>query len=892
MKLIRRFRSLLRKGRLDAEMAEEMQAHLEMLAERNRATGLTPDEARYAAQRQFGNVASVQERARDARGWRWLDELRQDVRTALRQIAKSPGFAAVVVLTLAFGIAVNNVLFGMVNVFFLRPSPLPAAERLVVLLHRTEMIKMPIGLSYPDYRDYRERLRSVDALVASLPSPANISAEQGGPQRTWVEVVSPNAFTALEVAPAIGRTLLPSDGETHGGAAVAVLSYDCWQTRFGGDPAIVGRSVRLNGQPFTVVGVAQERFHGFHAMLAMSAWVPAGAIDAFRPSVAGMIDWRGAPGWRVTGRLKPGVTLEALRAEAAVVLEQLTKEYPGEHRHYRSTVMRESRARPDPSVAELLPVFLALFVGIVLLVLFTACANVANLMIARAATRQRELTVRAALGASRTRLVRQLLVESVVLAAIAGVAGWFLASAMGLAMQRFSPQGDMPVAVDGRPGWEGYAFVVAVTFVAGLASGLLPALRASRIDLAAQLKRGPAEALGGRGRHRLRNLLVVGQVTMSLIVLICGGLFLQSLRRVQAVELGFRPERLLLVSYDLSLQGYPEERARNFHHAVLERVRALRGVEAAGLTSHMPFDNQINARETYPENPPPQLKDGVAAAKISMVAPGFIEALGIRLRRGRTLAEADQPNTPRVAVVNAAMADLCWPGQDAIGKRFRPWKDGPWIEVVGVVETAKYMMLSEPPSPAFFVPLAQEMASPVTLMLRTAGDPAAEAKRVRAELAALDPQLPVYDVRTMEELMGSSVFALLPLRMGMTVAAVQGAIALLLSVMGLYAVVAFGVAQRTREIGIRMALGADARRVVALLVREGMRLTAVGAGLGLLVAVLLGFGLSKVLFGLAPVEPLVFGGVIALLLGTTALACWVPARRAARVDPAVTLRAE
>lgn len=892
MKIVRKFWGLLRRTQREREMAAEMQAHLDMQAERHRAAGMTAEEARFAALRDFGNVASVQERARDARGWRWLDELRQDFRSALRQLAKSPGFAVVVVLTLAFGIAVNNVLFGMVNLFFFRPSSLPAAERLVVLLHRTDAVQIPIGLSYSDYRDYRERLRSVDALVASMPSPANFSADQGAPQRTWVEVVSPNAFTGLEIAPAVGRTLLPSDGEKHGGAPVAVLSHDFWQTRFGGDAGIVGRTIRLNGQPFTVVGVAQAGFHGFHSMLAMSAWVPAGAIDSFRPSMAGMIDWRGAGGWRVTGRLRPGARLDDLRAEAAVVLDQLTKEYPSDHRAYRSMAMLESRARPDPSVAEFLPVFLALFLGIVLLVLFTACANVANLMIARAVTRQRELTVRTALGASRARLVRQLLVESMVLAALAGLAGWFLANAMGAAMQRFTPQSDMPVTVDGRPGWEGYVFVVVVTLVAGLASGLLPALRASRIDLADQLKRGTGEALGGQGRHRLRDMLVIGQVAMSLIVLVCGGLFMRSLQRVQSVELGFRPERLLMASYDLALQGYSEERSRNFNRELLERLRAMHGVEAAGLTSHMPFDNQINAREVRPENPPPQLKDGVASAKLSIVSPGFTEAIGIRLRRGRTLSEADQPNTPRVAVINVAMADLCWPGQDPIGKRFQPWKDGPWIEVVGLVETSKYMMLAEQPAPAFFTSLNQESMLPVTLMLRTSGDPALDAKRVRAELLAVDSQLPIYDVRTMEDLMGGSVFALLPMRMGMTAAAAQGGITLVLSVMGLYAVVAFGVAQRSREIGIRMALGADARRVVRLLVREGMKLSLIGVAAGATVAVLFGLALSKLLYGLAPVEPLVFGSVIGLLLGTTALACWAPARRAARVDPAVTLRSE
>jgi predicted permease len=891
MRWLRKLRSLFRKNQLDAEMADEMRLHVELQTELNRKAGMNPEDARYAALRQFGNVASVQERARDIRGWCWLDELRQDVRSAFRQIAKSPGFSVVVVLTLAFGIAVNSVLFGIMNVFFLQPSMLPGAERLVILMHRTDMMQMPLGLSYPDYRDYRGRLKNVEGLIAFMPTPAHLSAEGAAPQRTWVEVVSPNAFVDMGVPAAIGRVLLPADSEAKGAAPVAVLAYDHWKKHFGADPGMLGRVVRLNGKPFTVVGVAAEHFHGFHSMIAASAFVPAGAIDTFRPSMADMLEWRGAPSWRVMGRLKAGATLQTARAEAVVLLEQLAREFPDTHRNYRSFVIAENRARPDPGVAEFLPVFAALFTGLVALVLGSACANVANLMIARAATRQHELTVRAALGAGRGRLIRQLLVESLLLAAIAGIVGWLLADVAGWVMQAVVPQKDPPVATDAAAGWLGYLFTAAISLVAGLASGLLPALRASRVDLVSQLKCGPAEALTG-GRHRLRDLLVIGQVTMSLVVLICAGLFLQSLRRVQSVDLGFRPERLLMLSYDLTMQGYDEHRSRNFNDALLTRVRALPGVESAGLTSHVPFDKQINAREARPENPPPELKDGVASVKIAMVSPGYAGTLGVRLRQGRGLSATDQANTPRVALVNVAMANVCWPGQDAVGKRFQPWKDGPWIEVVGVTETAKYMMLSEAPSPSFLVPLTQESAAPVTLLVRTIGEPSALANRLRSEVQVLDAQLPLYDVMTMDELMGSSVFAELPLRMGMGMALVQGGISLLLSIMGLYAVVSFGVAQRAREIGIRMALGADPGRVVSFVVRDGMRLSGVGMGAGLLFSVLLGLGLSKVLFGLGAIEPVTFGVVSGLMLGTTALACWLPARRAAKVDPVIALRAE
>lgn len=890
-KLLFYLRSLFTRQKQDEQLSEEMRTHVEMAMAANVARGMSLEEARYAALREFGNMASLRERTRDERGWAWLDQLQQDVRYALRQIAKSPGFAAVVVLTLAFGIAVNSSLFDIINVMLLRKSPLPEPDRLAVFLQRSDVIKVPHGISYPDYHDYRERLRTVDGLMAFMPSPANLAANGGAPLRTWVEIVSPNAFAAIGVPAARGRTLLPSDGENKGGAPVTVLSHDCWVNQFGSDPGIVGRVIQLNGKPFTVVGIGPEGFHGFSYMMAMSAFIPASALDTFRPSAAGMLEWRGAPAWRVTGRLRAGSSVRDADAEAAVVLDQLAREYPESHRNYRSLVIPESRARPDPAVTDYLPVFLGLFFGLVLLVLSIACANVANLMIARAVTRQRELTVRAALGAGRGRLIRQLLAESMVLALIAGVVGWFLATGLGVLLSRFIPQGDIPLAVDFSPGWRNYVFTGAISLAAGLVSGILPALRASRIDLVAQLKAGHDDALAA-GRHRVRNLLVAGQVTLSLVVLICAGLFLQSLHKVKTVDLGFRSDHLMMLSFDLALQGYADDRSRNFNAALLEHVRAIPGVQAAGLTSHMPFDNQLNARDVHPEVPPPAMKDGTTAVKITHVSPGFLETLGVRLRQGRLLTLADRADGPRVAVINAAMAELCWPGQDAVGKRFQPWKDGPWIEVVGVTETAKYLMLAEAPSPVFFMSLAQEFQTPVTLVVRTSVEPSTLASRLRTEVLSLDPQLPVYDVRTMEDLMGTSAFALFPLRLGSSLALVQGVVGLLLAVMGLYAVVAFGVAQRTREIGIRMALGAEDRSVVGLVVREGMRLAVRGIVIGLVFATLLGFALSKVLYGLGAIDPVILGAVSVLMLVTAGLACWLPARRAARVDPIIALRTE
>ena len=815
-----------------------------------------------------------------------------DLRSAIRQLFKSPGFSAVVILTLAFGVAVNITIFGMVRMFLLRRLPVPAADRLVLVLQRSDAYKMPHGLSFPDFKDYRERAREIRDLLAYIPNPAHLSAEGKAPERAWIEVVTPNAFQALAVPAAVGRTLLPSDGEAKGAAPVTVLSYDCWRNRFGADPSIVGRAVMLNGHPFTVVGVAREGFRAFAAMWSVSAFVPTGALDSLRENGAGMLEWRNDPVWRVMGRLGPGATLASARAEAEVIMSQLVHDYPDDHHNTRAVVIPESHARPDPVFSDFIIAFTVLFIGLVGLVLFIACANVANLMFARAATRQKELSLRAALGASRGQLVRQMLVESIPLAALAAGAAWVVAGSGGQLLQRFAPQSDIPANMDPGPLWPNVVFTLAISLVAAVGSSLLPALRATRGDLVSDLKEGAGGA-GTPGRHRLRNMFVVSQVTFSAVVLICAGFFLRSLHQLRTLDLGFRPDHLLLTSFDLGLQGYNEERGRVFDRQLLERVGALPGVQQAALTSHVPFDMiGYGGRDIWPENPPPSMKQGNTSVGLGIVTPGFGEMMGLRLRTGRALAATDLAGSPRAAVVNRALADLCWPGQDALGRRFRPWKDGPWIQVIGVTETAKYLMLTEPARPYFYAPLAQDYAAPLTLVIRTKGDPGSLTSEVRAAFHDLDPHLPLYGERTMEELMGTSALAYMPMRMGAMMAGVQGLIGLALAVMGLYAVVSFGVAQRTREIGIRMALGADAGAVVRFVTREGVRLTVVGLGIGFALAVSIGFGLSRILFGLGAIDPPVFGGVLVLMLGTAALACWLPARRATRVDPVIALRAE
>jgi putative ABC transport system permease protein len=890
-----RLQPFFRRRTIEADLSEEMRVHLELATEAKVAAGMAPAEACAAARREFGGVDQVKEAWRDERTIVWLEQTLKDFRHAARTLAHSPGFTLVVVLTLAFGVAVNANLFGVFGSLFLRPLPVPNPDRLALIVERVPGWNILQNVSFPDFKDYRARATSFSRLIAYSYEEAHLTVDGGSPERAWVQLVTPDAFDALGVPAALGRMLLPADGEDKGGRAVAVLTYRYWKNHFGGDPNIVGRSIQLNGRPFSVVGVAREGFDGFALMLEMSAFVPSGAADALSSSGARHLEAREATWWYVLGKLKPGATFAAASAEVEVIGRQLAQAYPDSHKHASSSVMvlPESRSRPDPAIADFTLVFAALFLGLVALVLLIACANVANLMLARALTRQPELTMRAALGASRSRLIRQVLAESLLLAAMAGVVGWAISVWTGGLVMRFAFAFDsgFPLNIEYRPALRDYLFAAAISLFAAGISSIVPAQRASRVDLVAGMRGGAGNRVAGN-HHRLRDLLVVAQVVFSLVVLIGAGLFMESLQRIRAIPLGFRTDRLLMLYFNLGLQGYDDQHGKEFARRLLEKVRALPGVEAAGLTQHVPFDYAAWGRYIWPENPPAQMKDGNTSILFDRVDPGFIPMLGLRVVRGRALAETDTASAPRVVVINQALAALCWPGENPIGKRLRWTRDGPWTEVVGVTETAKYQMISESPRPYLYLPLQQDYSAPIALMVRSRVDPSTLAGALRATVQSLDPHLPVYSVRTMDHLMDYSFFARLPMRLGATLAAFQGAIGLLLAVLGLYTVVAYAVSRRTREIGIRMALGANARDVVRLVVREGMQLTAIGIVLGLVLAAGLGVALSRVLYGLGALDPVAFISGTVLLLATAALACWLPARRATKVNPVVALRAE
>jgi predicted permease len=812
-----------------------------------------------------------------------------DLRHAIRSLMKQRWFTAVAVLTLALGIGVTASLFSMVSAFFLQPLPVKDAHQLVLVMQRGDVMSMPYGHSYPDYLDYRSETTVFSHLAAYMPTAVHLSVPGETPERTWVEVVSPNYFALAGVSPAYGE-FPPSGAENKGTAPTVVLSYRYWQRRFGGNPSLVGRSIALNGKSFTVIGVAPESFTGLSWAMAVSAFVPSGALPTLMEKGDAIRESRGAAAWRLMGRMTPGTTMEQARAAVEVVAGRLAAAYPAEHKDTRVLLIPENRARPDPSVSGFLPVFAGVFIVMVALVLLIACANVANLMLSRALGRQRDLVIRSALGASRFRLIQLQLTESLILALAAGMVGILLAHWGGQVLAGMVPSGDIPVNEDRPWDWRVYGFTFLVSALVGVAAGLWPARTATRFDLVGSLKGGGSSATAPR--QRLRNLLVVGQVTMSVAVLASAGVFLHSLRQMQTLPLGFKPEGLFMMSVDLGRQQYTEARGQRFLEDLLSRADALPGVQSATVTSHVPFEYVMRFHDVTVDGGVPGSNEGYVSVAFGEVGPRFFETAGASLLRGRGFSARDDARAPRVAVVNETMARKLWPDQEAIGRRFRNGRNGEWVEVVGVARDGKYVTVGEGPRTYFYVPISQQYRAPVTIMVRSASDAAAVGGALRRLVNQMDPDLPVFNVSTMEKHIQSSVFGLMPLRVGAGMAGVQGLIGLFLAVMGLYAVVSQAVTQRTREIAIRMALGAERKDVLRLVVRQAMRLSLTGVAIGLVLAFGVGAILSQVLNGVTPVNIGVLGAVTALLVGVSAAACYLPARRATRVEPLVALRYE
>src|SRR5215470_8184799 len=883
-KLRLRLRALFFKSRLEEELDDEVRFHLEREIEENIVRGMTPEEARYAAIRSFGGVERVKEESRDERGIRLLEELRQDLRYGARMLRKNPGFTLIAVLTLALGIGANTAIFSLVNTILLRPLPVREPQRLVSVFPTILRTGEALAFSYPNYVDVRDRNDVFSDLAAFHITGMSLS-RNGNNEIIYGYLASGNYFEMLGIKAAMGRTFTPEDDRTPGAHPVAVLSYASWQKRFGADRNIVGQTVLLNNQSYTIIGVAPPRFNGTEVIYAPELWAPMMMLGQIEPG-SKQLEQRNVASCYCVGRLKPGVS--AAQAESALtnLMAQLGREYPDSNEG--KGMMLTPPGLIMPTVRTPFIGFAGVLMLTVALALLIACTNLAGLLMARAAGRCKEIAIRLSLGASRAQLVRQLLTESVLLALAGGGVGVLLAVWLIDLVMTFKPPISIPLLLDLQLDWRVLSFTVVLSLLTGTLFGLLPALQATKPELAPALK--DESSLGGYRRSRLRNTLVVAQVALSFVLLVAAGLVVRSLQHAQVMSPGFNPDHVVALTMSLRSQGYDETKGKQFQQQVIDRVSHLPGVKSAATTDILPLSLGSLDSYVFIEGAPPTRGAQTPYALNSRVSPGYFQTMEIPLIAGRVFTEQDREDTPRVVVINETFARRFWPGQDAIGKRFRYSRaDGPLVEVAGVVKDGKYFSLGEEPKPFFYFPLLQDYEEPTTLIARTTNNPNAALATIRGEVLKLDPTMPFTEVKTMTEHLSLSLF---PLRIGASVVGSFGLLALLLAAIGIYGVMAFAVSQRTREIGIRMALGAQGTDVLQLIIKQGLTLMLIGLGLGLAGALVLTRLMSSMLYGVSATDPLTFGLIALLLAGVTLLACWIPARRATKVDPMIALRCE
>ena len=820
-----------------------------------------------------------------------MGNLLRDVRHGLRLLTKNPGFALAAVLSLSLGIGANSALFSMFNSLLWRPLPVAAPEQIAQLLTKSESQTFYDWFSYPEYQDYREQNGVFQGLAAFSVVEMSLSSAAADDMRAYGEIVSGNYFQLLGVRPQLGRGFVPEEDQIPGAHPVAVLSHRLWQRRFGSDPDIVGKTISLNRHSFTVVGVAPAGFNGVYAIyFAPDLWVPLMMLPQVAPSYPNAFADRSARIVRLMGRLKPGVSMTQAGAAVSTIASRLQRSYPETNKGIDAFVFPDLATRPEVEMSGPTNAVAMIFLGLTAIVLLIACSNVANLMLARATARRREIAVRLALGAGRLQLIRQLLTESVLLALIAGAAGLFFGFAATRMLASFKVPTDLPLVLDFHTDARVVLFTLGVSLVAGVIFGLAPALQASRPDLVPALK-GEAPLLSKRHRRlSLSNVLVVAQVALSLVLLVAAGLFLRSIGGARTIDPGFKTERRLLVSFNPSLQGYDQQRTEEFHRGLLERVRALPGVQSATLARYVPLDFSIGASDVLVEGRTAKPGEEKIQTFNAVVEPDYFRTLGTPIQSGRGFTERDNAAAPGVVIVNETMARLGWPGQSPIGRRLRlEGTDSRPLEVVGIVADGKYRQLIESPRSFILLPLAQNFRSGMTLVVHTAGEPGGMVASIRREVRNIDPEMPMFDVKTMDQFMDR---AMMGPRLCSLLIGPAGLLALVIASIGLYGVMAYSVSQRTREVGIRVAVGARPADVIGLVMRQGLTLAGVGLTLGLAAALAATRLIANLLYGVSATDPLIFVSVPALLAAVAALATLIPARAALKVDPLIALRQE
>ena len=813
-----------------------------------------------------------------------MDRFRQDLIVSFRRLRSSPGFTLAAMVTLALGIGANTAIFTAVNAIVFRELPVERPNELVFLNTRSFKTEFPVQ-SYPNYLDFRDRNNVLSGLVAYRVAPISFSRGDANNARIWGYEVTGNYFDVLGVGALLGRVLHAEDDRIRGGHPLAVISYGCWQRRFNRDPEVAGKKIKLNGMDYTVIGIAPRAFTGTELIFTPEIWVPMAMQPQIEPG-SNWLDERRDQNIFVLGRLKPGVSLPHAEAALNAIAADLGREYPAANEGVK--IILSPPGLMGSYFRGTVRGFAVVLMAVAGLVLLIACVNLASLLIARAADRRKDTAIRLALGAGRGHLVRQLLTESVVLAALGGAAGVLLAIWMTNLFAAWQPPVDIPLfpalGVDTRV----LIFAGLISLLTGVLFGLAPALESARADLIPALKNEP---IAGRlRRFHLRDVLVAAQVALSVVLVVGSVLVVRSLQNALRLHLGFEPRHAAAVAFDLGLQGYDEVRGREFQRRVLERVRALPGIESAGLIDGFPLTLNWNNSTMFIEGRPAPRASDLTLAAMYRVTPGYFRTARTRMLAGRDFDEGDKKGAWRVAIVNEAFARQLLAGENPIGKRFRTAaNEGEWREIVGVVEDGKYRSLGERPMAAVFQPFAQSWDSNTTIVARSPMPEEQLVAMLRRAVLDLDPAISTYGAGSLTDQLGLVLF---PARIAATVLGAFGLLAIVLAATGVYGVMAYAVSRRTREIGLRMALGAKPAQVLRVVFSHTAGLLASGTVVGLGLAVAAGRLFSPILYGVNATDPATYTVAVSMMALVAFVACWFPAQRAISVDPVTALRTE
>jgi macrolide transport system ATP-binding/permease protein len=880
---LQRLSALFRRRRLEDDLNEELRSHLEMAIELNLRKGMPPAEARREAQRNFGGVEQTKELYRDQRGLPMIETAIQDLRFGLRILRRNPGFSILAILCLTLGIGANAAVFSWIEGILFRPYPaVTHQEQLLALTGTARGESGPTATSWPDLLDLQRGSTLIDSFIVSKIMGTTLSIGDRA-EVTTGSIVSANYFDAIGVHPILGRGFEPGEDAGRNAHPVAVISYQLWKGRFKGDPQIIGKTQRLSGVVHTIVGVAPEGFYGTFVGWRMQFWVPVSMEEVFEAGGYKLED-RGARWIEAYVRLKPGVTAAQAQQEISAIAARLESDFPGTNRG-RGIKLWPLWQTPFNNAGTLLPT-LEIMLAVVAFVLLIACANVGNLLLVRSFARRHEMTVRLAIGAGPGRLLKQLFTEGLILSAFGAVGGLLVAHWCRHALVLLFPaRGGVSMYLPGEIDWRVLALSAGVCLFATLLLGLVPALQTGKLDLAGALKTESSGVVGNRTRAWVRSGLVLVQVSLSFVLLVGAGLLLQSLQKIRTASPGFSTHGVLFTSVDLVSAGYDDQRAQTFQDELLERVKAMPGVESAVFARRPPlgygyYSSTPIAVDGY--QPPP---DEQPTVEYNEVGPDYFATMTIPLVSGREFTRADDEKALPVAIVNETMASQYWRGRNPLGERVQV--KGRWMQVVGVAKDAKYRSVREAPKPFFYVPRRQNFSIGGGLFIRSPLSPETIATALAREVHALDSNLALYEVISLQEQVDRSTS---PQQVAVTLVGLLASLALVLAVIGLYGVMTYAVSQSTRELGLRMALGAGANNLLRLVLSRGLALTACGLALGAAVALALTRLLGNLLYQVSPRDPLAFGSALVVMIIAALAACFLPAWRATRTDPARALR--